>query len=247
MIKVLNVDMTSINAQFKDILNAFNFMSYGLNHKEFDDSDFNDYTMNCAKSMFLSSIAKSLVEIAWKELGYDSKRLSMEKQTVKIPLNRNYLDRIKSPEVKKYIEENIKEFYYPLKTDVHVYIDGKFSMAMECKAYTENAMLKRILVDFTLLKQVYPDLAFVLLQLESQLGGDYSSANSVKYGSPSTHTLLSYFDIDLNILTLLEGERKVNKPIHKPKYYKSLRSKNLLGALEVIKRLLYYQTIDHRL
>ncbi len=76
------------------------------------------------------------------------------------------------------------------------------------------------------------------MQLESQLGGDYSSVNSVKYGSPSTHTLLSYFDIDLNILTLLEDERKVDKPIHKPKYYKSLRSKNLLVALEVIKNLL---------
>jgi len=109
---------------------------------------------------------------------------------------------------------------------------------MECKAYTENAMFKRILVDFTLFKQVYPDLSFVLLQLESQLGGDYSSRKSIKYGSPSTHTLLSYFDIDLNILTLLEGERKVDQPIHKPAYYKSLRAESLLTALEVIKNLL---------
>lgn len=109
---------------------------------------------------------------------------------------------------------------------------------MECKAYTENAMLKRILVDFTLFKQVYPDLSFVLLQLESQLGGDYSLVNSTKYGSPSTHTLLSYFDIDLNILTLLEGERKVDRPIHKHEYYKSLRAESLLTALEVIKNLL---------
>jgi hypothetical protein len=64
-------------------------------------------------------------------------------------------------------------FIIHLKTDVHVQVDGKFKIAIECKAYTENAMLKRILVDFTLFKQVYPDLAFVLFQLESQLGGDY--------------------------------------------------------------------------
>ena len=94
---------------------------------------------------------------------------------------------------------------------------------MEGKTYKENAMLKRILVYFTLFKQVYPDLDFVLFQLESQLSGDYSSNNHVKYGSPSTHTLLSYFDIDLNIITLLEGKRKVDKPIHKPEYYKALR------------------------
>jgi hypothetical protein len=93
-------------------------------------------------------------------------------------------------------------------------VDDQFKLAVECKAYTENAMLKRILVDFTLLKQVYPNLKFILLQLESQLGGDYSSGKIIKYGSPSTHTLLSYFDIDLNIITLLEGERKVDQPIH---------------------------------
>jgi len=99
-------------------------------------------------------------------------------------------------------------------------------------------MLKRILVDFTLLKQVYPDLTFVLFQLESQLGGDYSSPNHIKHGSPSTHTLLSYFDIDLNIITLLEGERKVDKPIHKPEYYKALRKESLLTALKVLMNLL---------
>lgn len=49
---------------------------------------------------------------------------------------------------------------------------------------------------------------------------------------------LSYFDIDLNIITLLEGERKIDRPIHKLKYFKSLRKKRLLAALEVIIGLL---------
>lgn len=228
-----------ISGEFRQLINAYEFLVKGIDEKAKNSED-RAYggVIRAGKGMLVESLGKSLIEIAWKELGYGSERLSMEKQTVKIPLNKNYLGRIKSPEAKQYIEENIKEFYYPLKTDVHVYVDGKFTIAMECKAYTENAMLKRILVDFTLFKQVYPDLAFVLLQLESQLGGDYSSLNSIKHGSPSTHTLLSYFDIDLNILTLLEGERKVDKPIHKSKYYKPLRPKNLLVALEVIKSLL---------
>jgi len=190
------------------------------------------------KGKFVESLAKSLIEIAWKELGRERRRLSFDKEIIKIPIKREYIERVKSPEVKKFIKENINDFYYPLQTDVHVHVDGKFKIAIECKAYTENAMLKRILVDFTLFKQVYSDLAFVLFQLESQLGGDYSSANHVKYGSPSTHTLLSYFDIDLNIITLLEGERKVDKPIHKPEYYKALREESLLMALEVFKNLL---------
>ena len=225
--------------KLSELVNAYEFLVKGIDTKA-RDSDDRAYggVVRAGKGLLVENLAKNLVEIAWENLGYESERLSLEKQTVKIPLNRSYLGKIKSPEVKKYIEDNIKDFYYPLRTDVHVHIDGKLKIAIECKAYTENAMLKRILVDFTLFKQVYPDLSFLLLQLESQLGGDYSTENSVKYGSPSTHTLLSYFDVDLNVLTLLAGERKVDRPIHKPVYYKSLRPESLLTALEVIKGLL---------
>jgi hypothetical protein len=223
----------------QSLIDAYEFLVKGIDTtaKESEDRAYGGI-IRAGKGMLVESLAKSLVEIAWKELGGDLSRLSLSKETVKIPIKKEYLKKIKSPEVKKFIEEHINDFYYPLRTDVHVHIDGKFKIAIECKAYTENAMLKRILVDFTLFKQVYPDLAFVLLQLESQLGGDYSTSNHVKYGSPSTHTLLSYFDIDLNIITLLEGERKVDKPIHKPKYYKALREESLLTALEVFEKLL---------
>jgi hypothetical protein len=194
--------------------------------------------LRAAKGMLVEALAKRLLEIAWEQLGNEPERLSLGKKTVKIPIKKEYIQRIKSPEVKRFVEDHIQDFYYPLRTDVHVHVDGKFKIVMECKAYTENAMLKRILVDFTLFKHVYPDLAFVLFQLESQLGGDYSAANNIKHGSPSTHTLLSYFDIDLNIITLLEGERKVDRPIHKPEYYKPLREQALLTALEIFKQLL---------
>lgn len=222
------------------LINAYEFLVKGIDTKARDNTDDRAYggVVRAGKGLLVESMAKSLVEIAWKDLGGDPQRLSLEKQTVRIPIKPEYIDKIKSPEVKEYIKKNIGDFYYTLKTDVHVYIDGKFKVAIECKAYTENAMMKRILVDFTLFKQLYPNLSCVLLQLESQLGGDYSTNNGVKYGSPSTHTLLSYFDIDLNIITLLEGERKVDKPIHKSEYYKSLRVESLMTALEVFKKLL---------
>lgn len=223
----------------QSLINAYEFLVKGIDTKAKKSED-RAYggIIRAGKGILVESLAKSLIEIGWKELGRKPSRLSLKKETVKIPMKEEYIGRITSPDVKKFIKDHIQDFYYPLRTDVHVHIDGKFKIAIECKAYTENAMLKRILVDFTLFKQVYPDLSFILLQLESQLGGDYSSLNSIKYGSPSTHTLLSYFDIDLNILTLLEGERKVNQPIHKSKYYKSLRTKNLLIVLDVIKGLL---------
>jgi hypothetical protein len=228
-----------ISKDIQSLINAYEFLVRGIDitAKESEDRAYGG-VIRAGKGLLVESLARSLVEIAWNELGKEPSRLSLEKKATKIPIREGYIDRIKSQEVKQYIEKHIKDFYYTLRTDVHVYIDGKFKIAIECKAYTENAMLKRILVDFTLFKHIFPDLSFVLFQLESQLGGDYSSLNHVKYGSPSTHTLLSYFDIDLNIVTLLEGERKVDKPIHKSEYYKSLRTESLLTALEVFKDLL---------
>ncbi len=94
-------------------------------------------------------------------------------------------------------------------------------------------MLKRILVDAMLIKEVAGSETSYLVQRESQLGGDYSELNEVTYGSAATHALLSRMDIDLKIITLLKGERKVKKPIHKAVYYKELSVHELLKAVKL--------------
>lgn len=232
--------LKDISKEVNGLIKSYNLLVKGIETKANDDED-RAYggIIRAGKGLLVESLCKRIIEIAWKELGGKSKRLSLEKQTVKIPLNKKYLNRIKSPEIKKWIEKNIHDFYYTLKTDVHIYIDDEFVIGVECKAYAENAMLKRILVDFTLFKQVFPNLKCVLLQLESQLGGDYSTpSKEIIFGSPSTHTLLSHFDVDLHIITLLDGERKVDKPIHKKRFYKELGKDNLLKSIGVFKDLL---------
>lgn len=195
--------------------------------------------IRAGKGGLVEFLCKELVKIAWDELGCDENLLSFSSQKVPIPLKNEYLERIKSDEVKKWINDNYNDFVFNAKVDVHVFIQDKFILGIECKAYTENAMLKRILVDFTLLKTVYPKLQCALLQLESQLTGDYSQINKkVIYGSHSTHTLMSYFDVDLNIMTLLEGERKVDEPIHKIEFFKTIERKALIKAVEKIKDFL---------
>ncbi len=192
-----------------------------------------------AKGSLVEEIAKDLVEIAWDELGGDMIRISFLRENIRIPIKPDYLKRVRPPEVAEYIKTHIEQYHYGHKTDVHVSIDGRLVMGIECKAYAENAMLKRLLIDFTLLKQAAPGLKCVLLQLESRLSGDYSQPlKAVAYGSPSTHTLLSYFDVDLHIITLLEGERKVNKPIHKREHFKALTEPALRKAIDTLKDLL---------
>ncbi len=195
--------------------------------------------IRAAKGKLLEELCKELVKVAWCELDGDERLLSFPSQKVPVPLKEGYLSKIKSPEVKKWIEDNHDNFVFNAQVDVHVFIEDKFALGIECKAYAENAMLKRILVDFSLLKTIYPKMQCALLQLESQLTGDYSQINkNIIYGSYPTHTLMSYFDVDLNIMTLLEGERKVDKPIHKPQFFKTLEKETLVNTVEKIKEYL---------
>lgn len=197
--------------------------------------------VRASKGTLVENIAESLIKIAWLELKQDISRLSINKKKIEIPIRNSYIRKIKDKEIREYIEQNKKDYHFKCSVDKHVYIDDNFVLAIECKAYAENAMIKRILVDFGLLKTQCKNIKCILLQLESQLGGDYSDIYSKNYGSKSTHTLMSYFSkVDLLILTMLQGERKVDKPIHKKPYHKELTRERLNEIKDIFKRELSF-------
>jgi hypothetical protein len=136
-----------------EILKAYEILVKGIEADASDDDE-RAYggIIRAGKGKLVESIARHMVEIAWNNIGGDPNRLSLEKQTLKIPINKPYIEKLKHKQVRNYIYRNISDYYYGLRTDVHVSIDNKMVMGIECKAYTENAMLKRIMVDFTLLK-----------------------------------------------------------------------------------------------
>jgi len=185
------------------------------------------------KGQLQEYITHSLIIVAWKELKGEDDRIDINSKKIAIPIRKQYLLRIDDERVKSHIKENIDDYYYKLSVDKQVYIDDTLVMGIECKAYAENAMLKRIMVDFDLLRTVHTDVSCYLLQIESQLGGDYSNLNDVVYGSTASHTIMSYFDTKINILTLLKGERDINNPLHKR--YKKLDMHILRKTKDVIK------------
>jgi hypothetical protein len=188
--------------------------------REFDLEDELDITVadvsTFIKGKLQEHITEEIVRIAWQNLGGAKNRLVINSSKIHIPIQDEYIEHLVSEEVRKHIKTNIKNYFYGLSVDKHVFVDNKFVIGIECKAYTENAMIKRILVDFHLLRTLYPNISCHLFQLESQLGGDYSILPETVYGSCSTHSIMSYFeDVDLNIFTFLKGERNIDKPIHK--------------------------------
>jgi hypothetical protein len=175
-------------------------------------------------------ITEEIINIAWESIGGKNERVSIDSKKHKIPIQKDYITHMADNEVKQYIISNISDYYFGLSVDKQIYIDKKFVIGIECKAYTENAMIKRILVDFSLLKTVFSNISCYLFQLESQLGGDYSELKD-----KSTYTLMSYFPkIKLNIFTFLQGERKVNKPMHKKGYFKPLEKTQIEKAIRLL-------------
>ncbi len=180
-------------------------------------------------------ITEEIIKISWESLGGRNEYLSIDSKKHKIPIRKDYIMHIENEKIKQYILSNISEYFFKLSVDKQVYIDKKFVIGLECKAYTENAMIKRILVDFSLLKTVFPHISCYLFQLESQLGGDYSDLKEIIFGSKSTHTLMSYFpEVKLNIFTFLKGERKVDEPIHREEHFKPLEKNQIEKAISLL-------------
>lgn len=195
--------------------------------------------VRASKGELVEKLAEKLIKAAWLVNHNSEDGLSLNDQKkFEIPIKRDYIKRIPDKEIRDYIRQNVENYCLQHGADIHVYVNREFVLAVECKAFTENAMFKRILVDSFLLKTRFPNLRFALVQLESQLTGDYSELNEVTYGSRSTHTLLSYFDVDIKIFTLLKGERKVDEPIHKPDYYKPLEKPRLRRVVREMALLL---------
>ena len=218
----------------EEIVEMYNIVNHGIDEKAKNNlARAYGGVIRSRKGKLVETIADIIIEAAWESVGGKTRELKINSNKFEIPTLEAYLNKLPSDELREYCNEKT----YKLSVDRHVFIKRKFVMGMECKSYTENAMMKRILFDFHLLKTLYPDITCYLLQLESQLGGDYSECKENPLGSQSTHTLLSYFpDVKLNIITLVKGERKVDKPIHKTEFFKPIEENQIRKAIILVRK-----------
>lgn len=190
------------------------------------------------KGRLVERITEQLVRVAWSSIDGQAKRLGFEHRRYNIPIVDDYIERIPYDVVRQHARANIDDYNYELGCDVQCYVDGEFALAVECKAYVEVAMLKRVMVDASMLKFLFSDLRFALLQLENFMGGDYGKLEQPVMGSSSAHTVMSYFDVDMHIITLLSGDRDICRPIHKKEYCKPLTLEALRNATRQLSGLL---------
>lgn len=223
------------------LIRSYNRIVGGIDEQAaYDDDRAYGGVIRAAKDKLVESMAYHIIRLAWQELGASQARLSFENtKTYRVPIQSNYIESLPIA-VRDSIKSAQSDYFYRIQVDRHIFVDDVFVMGVECKSYTENAMLKRILVDFRLLKSLRPGLICCLLQLENMLGGDYSNPlASPQLGSASSHTLMSHSpEVNLNVITLLSGDRKVNRPIHNPDYFKQMRPEYLDRAISRFAQLL---------
>ncbi len=193
------------------------------------------------KGALVEELTRRIVETTWVDyLGQSKERLEQnkKKKSIKMFDIDTYLVRYGDSSIIETIKSKKATIKYNFGTDDHVYIDGKLVLAIECKSYTESAMLKRIIYDRKMLHEFAPNANYVLIQFESALGGDFEMCSKSSFGSNQYHVFMSREDTNIEVITLLEGKRHADRPIHRKENGKDLKVEHLLYAIETLSKLL---------
>ena len=191
---------------------------YEVKIKEMQDITYGG-SLRALKGKLVETLSENMLKQAWQEIGGDQERISIDRR--------------------KYYFTDKRGNRYGLSQDKQVYIDRQFKLSIECKAYAELAMYKRVIVDSHILQSRFPDLNFCLFQLENMLGGDYAENPAHPKGSPSVHVVNSFFpDLKLEIITLLDGGRRIDQPIHQLQFYKPMKPERVAFALSYFEGVL---------
>ncbi|GAA7905158.1 hypothetical protein HpMS217_03800 [Helicobacter pylori] len=143
-------------SSIKDIIQVYNSVVKDIDKDALEQHD-RAYggVIRSAKGKLQEYISEEIVKIAWQNIGAKANRLEINSNKIKIPIKDSYIENIANKQVKAYILEHKKDYYYGLSVDKHVFVDNQLVMGIECKAYTENAMLKRIFISLKLYIQIY--------------------------------------------------------------------------------------------
>lgn len=111
------------------------------------------------------------------------------------------------------------------QVDVHVYLNNKFIMVIECKAYLDSCYYVRACDDFNLFKKFNYDVKHVIFTLENSI-------------DPSTKKFTDFVHDNVcdNVFYMLDGKRSSNKPIYEREHKKDVNKKNVRNFIEYIKQ-----------
>ncbi len=195
------------------------------------------------KGKLVEILAEKIVILTWTKvleqpIGRLTPAPNKKKKAIKLKNVEQYIQRYDGLPIAEIIEAKKSTIKYDFGADLHVFIDKQLVLVIECKAYTESAMLKRLIYDRRILHEFAPNAQYVLLQLESAFSGDFHKCSESSFGSNQYHVFMSREESNIEIITLLEGKRDSNNPIHRRENKKELKKEHLIYAVEVLAKIL---------
>ncbi|GAA8659166.1 hypothetical protein Hpoki27_11000 [Helicobacter pylori] len=118
-------------SSIKDIIQVYNSVVKDID-KDAQGQDSRAYggVIRSAKGKLLEDISKAIVKIAWQNIGANANRLEINSKKIKIPIKDSYIENIANKQVRAYILERKKDYYYGLSVDKHIFVDNQLVMGI---------------------------------------------------------------------------------------------------------------------
>ena len=151
-----------------------------------------------------------------------------------------------SEEYKKHKKVEFKQHQIKEKGvdyDAFIIEKDELKMLIEYKSYTETSMLRRVLFDAWIAKDYGLEAKYCLCMLETSMGfkkrGEKKSELDISYQSHAFRDfMIKHHDVDIDILILLDDQRKSKEDIAEEKYRKKIPIEKLKLIINYFKEFL---------
>mgnify|MGYP001237056295 CR=1 FL=1 len=198
-----------------------------------------------AKANLTKDVFSKIINYCIKETSSNYKLINKESE-LPTEIKKRLPKLLVSEEYKKHKKVEFKQHQINEKGvdyDAFIIEKDELKMLIEYKSYTETSMLRRVLFDAWIAKDYGLEAKYCLCMLETSMGfkkrGEKKSELDLSYQSHAFRDfMIKHHDVDIDILILLDGQRKSQEDIAEEKYRKKIPIEKLKFIVNYFKEFL---------
>ena len=198
-----------------------------------------------AKANLTKDVFSKIINYCIKETSSNYKLINKESE-LPTEIKKRLPKLLVSEEYKKHKKVEFKQHQIKEKGvdyDAFIIEKDELKMLIEYKSYTEKSMLRRVLFDAWIAKDYGLEAKYCLCMLETSMGfkkrGEKKSELDISYQSHAFRDfMIKHHDVDIDILILLDDQRKSKEDIAEEKYRKKIPIEKLKLIINYFKEFL---------
>ena len=198
-----------------------------------------------AKANLTKDIFSKIINYCIKETSSNYKLINKESE-LPTEIKKQLPKLLVSEEYKKLKKVEFKQHQINergVDHDAFIIEKDELKMLIEYKSYTETSMLRRVLFDAWIAKDYGLEAKYCLCMLETSMGlkkrGEKKLELDLSYQSHAFRDfMIKHHNVDIDILVLLDGQRKSQEDIAEAKYRKKIPIEKLKFIVNYFKEFL---------